>query len=203
MSAKTAKTARRIGSALACAAAMAVTGLVLSGPATAEPDPPPLPVFTPGPTDWAPNTDIWEYHTFTYQWTPEMISGMSDSCQWFNAQFDPLMGQINNFNNNLADQHDDYSAGGVQRQANGVVANIDQSTAFLGPRVQPLTITNTLNNFGPYSPLYGGEQITTVTYQLTRIAEGIREQKPAGVIHANIVAAQVGGNLLRDLGACN
>jgi len=182
---------------------MAFTGLALSGPATAEPDPPPLPVFTPGPTDWSLNVDIWEYSTFTYQVTPEMISGMSDSCQWFNAQFDPLMGQITDFNNNLADKHDDYSAGGVQRQANGVVANIDQSTAFLAPRVQPLTITNTPNNFGPYSPLYGGEQITTVTFQLTRIAEGIREQEPAGVIHANIVAAQVWGNLLRDLRACN
>ncbi len=198
-----AKTVRRMGSALIWAAAIAVTGLVTSGHATAEPDPPPLPVFTPGPTNWKPNTDIWEYHTFIYQLTPEIVSGMSDSCQWFNAQFDTLMGQINDFYNNLADKHDEYSAGGVQGQANAVVSNIDQSTAFLGPRVQPLTITNNLNNFGPYSPIYGGEQITTVTFQLTRISAGIKEQKPAGVIHANIVAAMGAGNLLRDLGACN
>lgn len=198
-----AKTVRRIGSALVVAVAIAATGLVTSGHATAEPDPPPLPVFIPGPTNWSPNTDIWEYHAATYQLTPEIISGMSDSCQWFNAQFDPLMGQINDFNNNLANNHDDYSAGGVQGQANAVVANIDQSTAFLGPRVQPLTITNTPNNFGPYSPIYGGEQITSVTFQLNRIGVGIREQHPAGVIHANIVAAATWGNLLRDLGACN
>lgn len=198
-----AKTVRRMGSALMCAAAIAATGLVTSGHATAEPDPPPLPVFIPGPTNWKPNTDIWEYHTFIYQLTPEIISGMSDSCQWFNAQFDQLMGQINAFNNNLADKHDDYSAAGVQGQASAVVANIDQSTAFLAPRVEPLTITNTPNNFGPYSPIYGGEQITGVTFQLTRIGESIRRLDPAGVTHANIVAAMGAGNLLRDLGACN
>jgi len=184
---------------------MAVTGMVLSGHATADSDqpPPPLPVFTPAPTDWSPNFEIWPYTTFTYQVTPEMISGMSDSCQWFNAQFDPLMGQVGDFNRNLGDKRDDYSAGGVQRQANAVVVNIEQSTAFLAPRVQPLTITNTPNNFGPYSPVYGGESITSVTFALTRIGESIRKQDPAGVTHANIVAATGWGNALRDSGACN
>lgn len=38
---------------------------------------------------------------------------MSDSCQWFKSQFDPLMGQINDFNRYLGDHHDDYTAGGV------------------------------------------------------------------------------------------
>lgn len=198
-----AKTVRRMCSALMCAAAIAVTGLVTSGHATAEPAPPPLPVFTPGPTDWSPNFEIWPFSTFTYQVTPEMISAMSDSCQWFNAQFDPLMGQINDFNNNLADKHDDYSAGGMQGQASAVVANIDQSTAFLAPRVALLTIENTPNNFGPYSPIYGGEAITSVTYQLTRIAESMRNLNPAGVTHANIFAATRWGNTLRGQGACN
>jgi hypothetical protein len=197
-----ARTVRRTGSVLACAVAMAVTGSALSGNANAESGPPALPVFTPGPTDWSPNFDIWPYSTFTYQVTPQMISGMSDSCQWFNAQFDPLMGQINDFNNTLANNHDDYSVGGVQGQANAVVANIDQSTAFLAPRVQPLTITNTPNNFGPYSPLYGGEAITSVTFQLTRISEGMKRRDPAGVTHANIVAATQWGNTLRGSGAC-
>ncbi|GJF13027.1 hypothetical protein NGTWS0302_18030 [Mycolicibacterium cyprinidarum] len=198
-----AKRVRRIASALACAGAMVVVGAALPAQANAEPVPPPLPVFIPGPTDWSPNVDIWEYHTFIYQWTPEMLSGMSDSCQWFNAQFDPLMGQIYDFNRTLGDNRDDYSVGNIQQQANAVVANIDQSTAFLAPRVQPLTIENNLNNFGPYSPLYGGEAITSVTFQLTRIAESMRTYAPAGVTHANIVAATGWGNTLRDLGACN
>lgn len=199
-----AKAIRRSVVALACAATLTITGSALSGPASAEPGvPPALPVFTPGPTDWRPNFEIWPYSTFTYQVTPEMINGMSDSCQWFNAQFDQLMGQISDFNRNLGDSRDDYSAPGIQRQANAVVANIDQSTAFLAPRVQPLTITNTPNNFGPYSPIYGGEAITGITFQLTRIGESMRKYDLAGVTHANIVAATRWGNTLRDSGACN
>ena len=195
--------AGRLGSALAGAVAAATFALAVSPPALADSGPPPpLPVFTPGPTDWSPRFDIWPFSTFTYQVTPEMIAGMSDSCQWFDAQFDPLLGQIHDFNNNLADQHDSYSAGGVQRQAGAVVANIDQSTAFLGPRVKPLTIRNTPDNFGPYSPIYGGEQITGVLFQLTRIADSIKKKDPSGVTHAHIVAADGWGNALRDSGAC-
>ena len=89
----------QIAATVACATA--VTGVLAPGSALADPDQPPaLPGFTPAPTDWSPHMDIWPYSTFTYQVTPEMIGGMSDSCQWFNAQFDPLMGQINAFNRN-------------------------------------------------------------------------------------------------------
>lgn len=181
---------------------MVAVGVGLCGPAGADPGqaPPPLPVFTPGPTDWSPNFDIWPYNTFTYQVTPEMIGGMSDSCQWFNAQFDPLMGQINDFNGSLAANHDVYS--GVQGQANAVVANIDQSTAFLAPRLQPLTIRNIPDNFGPYSPIYGGEAMTKVLFQLSRISESMKKKEPSGVTHANIVHGQGWANALRDSGAC-
>lgn len=184
-------------------AAILAGALALAGPAAADPDqvPPPLPVFTPGPTDWKPNFDIWPYSTFTYQVTPEMIGGMSDSCQWFNAQYDQLMGQINDFNNNLRDHGDDYGAVGAQ--ADAVVANIDQSTGFLAPRLQPLTIRNTPDNFGPYSPIYGGEYITKTMFQLTRVSENIKQRKPSGVAHANIVHATGWGDALKSSGACN
>ena len=178
---------------------------VLAAPAAGAPGqvPPPLPVFTPAPSDWSPNFDIWPYSTFTYQVTPEMISAMSDSCQWFNAQFDPLMGQIYDVNTSLGDNHDAYSAGNVQQQANALVANIDQSTAFLAPRVQPLMIRNNPDNFGPYAPIYGAEAMTSVVFQLSRIAESMKKQDPSGVTHANIVAATGWGNSLRESGACN
>jgi hypothetical protein len=189
---------------LGTAGGLAAAMLGLAAAAHAEPNPPPpLPVFTPAPSDWSPNAEIWPYNTFTYRVTPQMVSGMSESCQWFNAQFDPLMGQINDFNRNLGDHHDDYSAGGVQRQADAVVANIEQSTAFLAPRVKPLIVTNNLDNFGPYSPIYGGESMTSVAFQLSRIGASIRKKDPSGVTHANIVAATGWGNALCDSGACN
>ncbi len=196
----------RARGALGMLSAMVVAGgLVPTGVAGADSDqpPPPLPVFTPGPTDWKPNFDIWPYSTFTYQVTPEMISGMSDSCQWFNAQFDPLMGQIYDFHGNLNGKASDYSAGGVQAQADAVVANIDQSTAFLAPRLQPLTIRNNPDNFGPYSPIYGGEYITKAMFQLTRISENIKQKNPAGVLHANVVHATGWGDALKSSGACH
>lgn len=172
-----------------------------AGPANADSAPPPLPVFTPGPSDWSPRFDIWPYSTFTDRVTPAMIRGMAESCQWFDAQFDPLMGQVDELNGSLAAHHDSYPAAGVQ-QANAVLANVDQSTAFLMPRVQPLTIRNTPDNFGPYSPVYGGEAMTGVAFQLSRIADSIRGKEPSGVMHAHIVHAAGWANALRDSGAC-
>lgn len=192
-------------SGLAGAGPALVAALVLCGHAAADPGQPapPLPVFTPAPSDWSPNSDIWPYNVFASRVTPEMVGGMSDSCQWFNAQFDPLMGQINDFNRYLGDQHDDFSVGGVRRIADAVVANIDQSTTFLAPRVRPLIITNQPDNLGPYSPIIGGEPVTHLVFQLSRISDSIKRRDPSGVTHANIVAATDWGNSLRDSGACN
>ncbi|MFA1704631.1 hypothetical protein ACDT10_17130 [Mycobacterium intracellulare] len=197
---------RQAGGGIVCAGpALLATALVLSGTAYADPGepPPPQPAFTPAPSDWSPNFDVWPYNTFTSRVTPGMIGGMSDSCQWFKSQFDPLMGQINDFNRHLGDHHDDYTAGGMQRTADAVVANIDRSTAFLGPRVKPLIITNEPDNFGPYSPLYGGESMVHLAFQLSRISDSIKRKDPSGVTHANIVSAIGWANALRDAGACN
>jgi hypothetical protein len=196
---------RRTGRGIACAGPALAVAVVLSGHAHADPGqpPPPLPVFTPAPSDWSPNFDIWPYNTFTSRVTPEMIGGMSDSCQWVRSQSDPLMGQINDFNRYLSDQHDDYATGAVQRNADAVVTNIDRSTAFLGPRVKPLIITNQPDNFGPYSPIYGGEPLTHLTFQLSRISDSIKRKEPSGVTHANIVSATGWATALRESGACN
>ncbi|MGV0625693.1 hypothetical protein ABQE43_07290 [Mycolicibacter minnesotensis] len=173
----------------------------LSGPAVADiGEPPALPVFTPVPTDWMPHMDFWPYNTFTYQVTPEMIGGMRDSCQWFDAQFDQLIGQINDFNRSLAGRRDTYA--GVQSHADAVVANIDRATGFLGPRLQPLTIRNTPDNYGPYSPIYGGEQLTGVLFQLSRVADSMRKKQPAGFTRPHIDSAVGWGDALRSSGAC-
>lgn len=187
--------------AAAAACATAVAGPLAVGPVGAEPDQPPaLPGFTPAPTDWSPHMDFWPYNTFTYQVTPEMIAGMSDSCQWFNARFDPLMGRINDFNRTLADHRDVYAD--VQSQADAVRADIDRSTAFLAPRLQPLTIRNTPDNYGPYSPIYGGEQLTGVLFQLSRIADSMRKKQPSGFTRPHIDSAAGWGGALRNSGAC-
>ncbi|KLO39366.1 hypothetical protein ABW17_20235 [Mycobacterium nebraskense] len=196
---------RRVGSGLAYAGLLLAGAVMLAAHSNADPDqpPPPLPVFNAAPSDWSPNFETWPYNTFTYQVIPEMVQDMAEACQWFNARFDALMGQIHDFNRALGDRHDDYSAAGAQRHADAVVVNIDQSTAFLAPRVKPLIITNKPDNFGPYSPLYGGESLTNVAFQLSRISDSIKRKDPSGVTHANIVAGTGWANALRDSGACN
>lgn len=180
---------------------IAVCSVLVAGLAVADPDQPPAPgAVDPAPSEWSPHADFWPYNTFTDHVTPEMISGMSDACHWFGTQFDPLMAQIHDFNRMLADQHDAYP--GVQAQANAVVASIDRATGFLGPRVQPLTIRNTPDNYGPYSPIYGGKEVTELLFQLSRIAEVIRKKQPAGFARPHLDAAHGWADALRNSGAC-
>jgi hypothetical protein len=61
------------------------------------------------------------------QVTDADITSEREMCEWFNAQFDAMMDQINTFNANLAASRDDYSAPGIQKQADAVTADIDQS----------------------------------------------------------------------------
>lgn len=61
---------------------------------------------------------------------------------------------------------------------------------------------NTPDNFGPYSPIYGGEQLTGVLFQLSRIADSMRKKQPAGFTRPHIDSAAGWANALRDSGAC-
>lgn len=74
---------------------------------------------------------------------------------------------------------------------------------FWARGVKPLIITNEPDNFGPYSPLYGGESMVHLAFQLSRISDSIKRKDPSGVTHANIVSAIGWANALRDSGACN
>ena len=85
----------------------------------------------------------------------------------------------------------------------GVVkANLDQSAAFLDPRVHTLYITNYPDQ-SQYSPLYNGDSFYHLWYQLTQISEKIAKQRPAGQINANIATMNVYGSVIRDSGVCN
>ena len=70
------------------------------------------------------------------------------------------------------------------------------------PRLKPLTIRNTPDNYGPYSAIYGGEQLTGVLFQLSRIADSMRKKQPAGFTRPHIDSAAGWGDALRNSGAC-
>ncbi|MGI9124607.1 MAG: hypothetical protein ACR2JM_07630, partial [Mycobacterium sp.] len=142
----------RVGAVLTCAA---VASAVL--PATAGADgAASLPVFVPHPSAWAPNYTVFPYNLWQNRVTPEMVNAERDACQWFNAQYDTLNAQAWGFQYFLDGEHDTYAAPGAQAAADAVRANLDQSAAFLDPRVHTLYITNYPDQ-SQYSPLYNGD----------------------------------------------
>ena len=131
---------RAFGILASCTALAAAAIVTMTAGAEADPNvpAPPLPVFTPTPTDWGPNF-AFPHNIHQNQVTDADITAEREMCEWFNAQFDALMDQINGFNGNLSTNHDDYAAPGIQHQADAVTANIDQSEDYLAPRARSLT----------------------------------------------------------------
>lgn len=193
------KTFRRVGAAAVCSLAVSTA---LPPAAYADDTTATLPVFTPYPSDWTPDYSLYPYNLWQNRVTPEMITAQRDSCQWLNAQYAPLHDQIYGFQGFLGDRHDVWPAPGVQALADVVRANIDQSAAFLDPRAHTLYIVNYPDQ-SEYSPLYNGDSIYHLWYQLTQISGKMAKHQPSGVINANIATMNVYGNVIRDSGVCN
>ncbi|AIC72858.1 Uncharacterised protein [Mycobacteroides abscessus] len=191
----------RAGAALA-GVAVAI-GLALAAPAGADPGQgASLPVFVPHPSDWAPDTSVYPYNLWQSRTNDEQVTALRDSCQWFNAQYDTLMSSVYGFQNYLRDHHDVWAASGSETVGTVVTANLDQSAAFLDPRVHALYITNYPDQ-SQYSPLYNGDSFYHLWFQFTQISDKIKQQLPSGVINANIATANVYGNTIRDSGICD
>lgn len=190
---------RRVGCALVCA----VVGLgILPSPTAGADDDGRLPAFVPYPSGWVPNYTVYPYNMWQMRVTPEQVTAQRDACQWFNAQYDTLRAQTFGFKNYLAERADDWTAGGVPGLADVVRSNLDQSAAFLDPRVHTLYIVNYPDR-SEYSPLYNGDSFYHLWYQFTQISQKIAEQVPAGQINANVATMNVYGTVIRDSGVCN
>ncbi|OBK35293.1 hypothetical protein A5658_07610 [Mycobacterium sp. 1245111.1] len=163
--------------------------------------PQPLPVFEPHPSEWQPNYSAFPYNVWQSHVTVEQVNAERESCQWFDAQYDQLMGQVLAFQHALGDHHDVWSAPGIQPSGDTVVANVDRSAAFLDTRVHTLYVVNYDKN--QYSPLYQGDSLYHLWYQLTQISAKMRQRDVSGVINANIAIANVYGNTIRDSTVCN
>ncbi|ABM11805.1 MULTISPECIES: hypothetical protein [Mycolicibacterium] len=179
-----------------------LAGLVVVAPVShAEPAAPTLPVFTPHPSDWQPDYTLFPYNLWQIRVTPEQITAQRESCQWINAQYGELMGQVYGFQRFLGDQRDEWSRPGVTEAGDTVAANLDQSAAFLDPRAHTLFIVNYPDQ-SEYSPLFHGDSIYRLWYQFTQISDKIKQRMPSGQINANIATANVYGTVIRDSGVC-
>jgi hypothetical protein len=186
-------------------AAVAFTVSVLAlavAPAHADDGSGALPVFVPYPSDWAPNYTVYPYNLWQSRVTPEQVLAERDACQWFNAQYDTLRAQVEGFQRYLYDRYDDWSAGGVQGLAGVVRANVDQSAAFLDPRVHTLFVVNYPDQ-SEYSPLYNGDSFYHLWYQFTQISDKMAGQRPSGQINANVATMNVYGRVIRESGVCD
>jgi hypothetical protein len=147
----------------------------------------PLPVVTPKPSNWAPKFPF-PYDQTRGSVTDADINAEREMCQWFNAQYDELMRQIDRLQFNRitpngpgvisgAGSDWDYSKGDLQQQADIVTANIDQSEDFLAPRTQALT-QSTDDSGDIYFPLYEGKSFYLLWQHLSNVSAGIKSHQP-------------------------
>jgi hypothetical protein len=173
---------------VATIAMMSSAMVVLIGPASADPTvdelAPPLPVIVPTPTEWAPKFPF-PFDQSRGSVTDADINAEREMCQWYNAQYDTLMTQIDNFNANLIRDNGDYNAGGNQQLADAVTANIDQSEGFLAPRAQALTQSQDFAGDN-YFPLYQGQSFYLLWQHLSNVSAGIKGHQPAWFVGPSV-----------------
>jgi hypothetical protein len=202
---------------MSCVAVVLALTTALFGPAAgAQPDPPsppggpsdsdlirPLPAVMLTPSDWAPKYPF-PYDQTRASVTDADINAMREMCQWYNAQYPTLSAQIDRlqFNRIAPNGTDfDYSVDGVQQQVDIVVGNIDQSLAFLDPRVHALTQSQ--NHFGDtYFPIYEGEAFFKLWEQLSNGVNGIKAHQPDWFTGPSVQKAKRWGSDIRRSHVC-
>jgi hypothetical protein len=190
------------------AAFLAIAGLGISlsaGPASAGPTAdeiaPALPVVVPVPGNWQPKFP-YPYDQTRNEVTGADITAEREMCQWYTAQYDALITQIERFNDNLSRSNGDYSVAGNQQIADAVVANIDQSLAYLTPRAQALTINRDYLG-DEYFPIYQGETFYWLWQQLSNVSAGIHGSQPAWFVGPSLQRAKRWGSRIHRSGICD
>ena len=151
---------------------------------------------------WTPDFTAFPYNLWQSRVTPEQIAAQRESCQWFNARYSTLRDRVYGFQHFLGDRSDDWSAPGVADLAAAARADLDRSADFLEPRARTLFIVNYPDQ-SEYSPLYNGDSIHYLWFQLTQISDKIARRLPSGQINANVATMNVYGTVIRDSGVCD
>jgi hypothetical protein len=164
----------------------------------------PFPVVAPAPSDWRPKFPF-PYDQTRNSVTEADITAMREMCQWYNVQYATLRDQIDRlqFNRIGPDGKDfDYGRNDLQQQVDIVTGNLDQSLAFLGPRVNALTRAQ--NYVGDiYFPIYEGEQFFKLWEQLSNVNNGIRAHQPAWFTGPSVQKAKRHGSDIHRSHVCD
>jgi hypothetical protein len=195
---------RRVKVLLSLVAILPLMMVVSMGPAAAEPNAneiaPPLPVFVPTPSNFTPLYPF-PFDQTRASVTAADINAQRELCQWYNAQYETLIAQIDRFNADLISDNGDYGAGDNQQIADAVTANIDQTEAFLAPRVQALTQSQ--DSAGDqYFPLYQGKSFYLLWQLLSNVSAGIHGQQPAWFVGPSFQRAMRWGTEIKRSHVC-
>lgn len=174
-----------VGSAVAAVVLTTVAGLPVGwAQPTVDEVAPPLPPVSTGASDWQPKFP-YPFDQTRHEVTEADVGALRDMCAWYNAQYEPLMTQIDRFNNNLIRSNGDYNVANNQQIADAVTANIEQAVAFLTPRAQALTQAR--NYIGDvHFPIYQGESFHLLWQHLANVGAGIRGRQPAWFVGPSV-----------------
>jgi hypothetical protein len=216
----------RLG-ALACVVAVSAAAAVLMEPTShADPSDPGypvepfhqapvdirlLPAVNPTPSSWAPMFPF-PYDQTKSSVTAADITAGREMCQWYNAQYDELIRQIDSLQANRITANGpgvltgsgtdwDYSVGDLQRQADIVAANIDQSEDFLTPRVQALTQSQD-HSGDAYFPLYQGKSFYLLWQHLSNVSAGIKSHQPDWFTGPSLLRVRRFGSMINRSHVC-
>lgn len=159
---------------------------------------PPLPVFVPTPSNWQPQFPF-PYDETRNSVTDAEINAEREMCQWYNAQYDTLMTQIDNFRLVRADN--DPNVKGDQQLTDAMTANIQQSVEFLAPRAQALTQTQDFAG-DSYFPLYQGESFYRLWQHLSNVGAGIGGGQPTWFYGPSVQRALKWGSRINRSHVC-
>ena len=211
------KTFRYGSVALACIMiALSAVAVVIGPTSVAEPPSDndlirPLPVITPTPTNWVPKFPF-PYDQTRNRVTDADITAEREMCQWYNAQYDTLIDQIDRLQYNRIQQNGpgvrngsgtdwDYSFGPIQQQVDIVTANIDQSEDFLAPRAQALTQSQDFAGDN-YFPLYMGESFYLLWQHLSNVNAGIKAHQPDWFTGPSVQRVKLWGSRINRSHVC-
>lgn len=185
----------------------AASCLGLAVPAVSDAQPwvediaPPLPVIVVEASSWQPKFP-YPYDASRNQVTDADITAEREMCQWYTAQYDTLIHQIDRFNTVLTSSNGDYSVGNNEAIADAVTANIDQSEEFLAPRAQALTQAKDYLG-DDFFPLYEGESFFRLWQHLSNVSAGIHGRQPAWFVGPSVQRAKRWGSRIGHSRVCD
>jgi hypothetical protein len=171
----------------------------------------PLPLVTPGPSNLQPQSP-YPYDKVKGRVTDADITAERELCQWYNAQFDDIVRQIDALefyrvtpngpgiiNGSGSDW--DYSKGNVQEQVDIVTRNIDQSVDFLAPRVRAFTQDQD-NGGDVYFPLDQAKSFYLLWQHLSNVSAGIKSHQPDWFTGPSVQRVKRNGSVINRSHVC-